>query len=199
MPLTLLRSCAAALLLAAPLCASETVTREQALDAVRVFDANALGNLTGTATPQQASDAVAKASNTLLRFALDSDDVVVDLGMDSVPWCDVKRGIADMTHSGERGLLLAAYLSGSVKSQLQSGRRDPNPYAGWTAMLRVYRAMKVREDVAVPEAEVLLAKQRDGTLEAFAAEALNRSKDKLSRAYGPGAQSTPQTAVTSVP
>lgn len=178
------RSCVAALLLSLPALAADTVSREQVLEAVRVFDANACGSVPGASSAQDASEAVARASNTILRFALDSDDVSVDLGTDAVPWCDVKKGIAAMTNSGERGLLLAAYLSGSVKAQLQSGRKDANPYAGWTAMLRVYRALKVREAVNVPEVEDLLARQKAGTLEAFAAETLQRSTDKLRKAYG---------------
>jgi hypothetical protein len=51
-------------------------------------------------------------------------------------------------------------------------------------MLKVYRAMKVRDGVSVPEAEALLARQMDGTLESRAAAALKRSREKLQKTYG---------------
>jgi hypothetical protein len=96
----------------------------------------------------------------------------------------VKKGIAELSNSGERGLLLAAYLAGCVKAQLSSGKQDPNPFAGWTAMLKIYRAMKIREGVSIPEAELLLSHQNDGSLEAYSVEASQRSSERLRKAYG---------------
>jgi hypothetical protein len=180
MPRLLLLACVSALA-AAPAPAHGGVTRAQVLDAIRVFDANAT---VGPGQGRAAADEVAKASNTILKFALESDDVVVDLGPNAVTWCDVKKGLADMPHSGERGLLLAAYLSGCVKAQLASGRLDANPFEGWVAMLRLYRAMKLREGVTIPEAEALLSRQADGTLRDYAAAALARSTEALRKAYG---------------
>ena len=185
MPRYLLRASALALALAAPLFAAETVSRDQVLAAIRTFDAN---TSSAPASAAAATDAVARASNTILKFSLESDAVVVDLGTDSVPWCDVKKGLADLPNSGDRGLLLAAYLSGSVRTQLETGKQDPNPLAGWTAMLRVYRNLKMREGVRIPEVEGLLAHEADGTLPAFAAEAVRRSAENLRRTYGPPKQ-----------
>jgi hypothetical protein len=184
MPRFLLHASALALAFAAPLLGADPVSKAQVLDAIRVFDANASGSVIAPKPGQDANDAVARASNTILKYALESDDVVVDLGANSVPWCDVKKGIAELSHSGERGLLLAAYLSGSVKAQLESGKQNANPYAGWVAMLRLYHTIKVREGVTIPEIDALMARQADGTLEAYAAEALQRSKDGLRQAYG---------------
>jgi len=185
MPRLFALACASALAAAALPCPAlaSGVTRAQVLEAIRVFEANA----TGGASPgraAEAADAVAKASNTILKFAVESDDVVVDLGPNAVTWCDVRKGIADMPHSGERGLLLAAYLSGCVKAQLASGGQDANPFEGWVAMLRLYRAIKVREGVTIPEAEALLSRQMDGTLRDYAAAALARSTEALRKAYG---------------
>ena len=52
-------------------------------------------------------------------------------------------------------------------------------------MLRIYRAIKMREGVSIPEADALLAHQNDGTLESFAAEASHRSQERLRKIYGP--------------
>jgi hypothetical protein len=186
---------ALALALALPLHASEPVTRSQVLDAIRSFEANSPGNLASSRPAQEASDAVARASGTIARFSLESDDVVVDLGAESVPWCDVTKGLPEVSRSGERGLLLAAYLSGCVKAQLALGKPDPSPYPGWISMLRVYRAMKVRDGVLVPEAEALLSRQMDGTLESRAAAALQHSRDSLQKTYG-AAAAPPRQIVT---
>ena len=195
MPRLSLCAPALALAFASALHASEPVTRPQVLDAIRLFEANAPGNLASPRPAQEASEAVARASGTIARFALESDDVVVDLGTDSVPWCDVRKGLAELSRSGERGILLAAYLSGCIKAQLLSGKPDPNPFPGWVAMLRVYRAMKIHDGVAVPEVEALVARQMDGTLEAYAVAALQRSRDNLQKAYG-GAGDAPRTVET---
>ena len=184
MPRISLCAPALALAFAATLHGSEPVTRPQVLDAIRVFEANAPCNLASSTPAQEACDSVARATGLIARYALESDDVVVDLGTDSVPWCDVRKGLPELSRSGERGLLLAAYLSGCIKSQLLSGKQDPNPFPGWVAMLRVYRAMKIRDGVEVPEVEALVARQRDGTLEAYALAALQRSRDGLQKAYG---------------
>jgi hypothetical protein len=188
MPRFLFCAPALALAFASQLHASEPVTRSQVLDAIRSFEASAPGNLASTQPAQEASDAVARASGTIARYTVESDDVVIDLGPDSVPWCDVSKGLGELPRSGERGILLAAYLSGCVKAQLAEGKPDPNPYPGWVAMLRVYRAMKVRDAVSVPEAEALLARQMDGTLETRAAAALQHSRERLQKTYGADAQ-----------
>jgi hypothetical protein len=193
MPRSLPTLAALSLCVAATLQAAEPVSRVQVLDAIHTFETYASG---GGAAPSAVAfdknDAVVRASNTIFRFAVDSDDVVVDLGPDSVTWCDVKKGLSDLPNSGARGLLLAAYLAGSVKSQLQSGKHDPNPYPGWLAMLRVYRAVRMREGVTIPEVEPLLARQAAGTLEAYAADAVRRSAEALRRTYGsPAKQAGP--------
>lgn len=184
MPRLLLHAAAASLALATQALASGAVTRDQVLDAIRSFEANAVGGIAAAKSPGEANAAAAKASNVILRYAVESDDVVVDLGPDSVPWCDVKKGLADNPNAGQRGLLLAAYVSGCIRAQFLSGRQDPNPLPGWVAMLRVYRAMRVSEGTRIPEVEALLARQVDGSLESFAAEALKRSTERLKGKYG---------------
>lgn len=184
MPRLYLRVLALALASAAPALASQSVTRAEALDAIRAFESNAAGGLTASKSQDQVSGAVARASDTILKYSLESDDVVVDLGASSVPWFDSRRELSDLPHTGERGVLLVAYLSGSVKAQLESGKQDPNPYQGWVSMLRMYRALKIHEGVAIPEVEALVARQMDGTLESYAAAAVQHSKDSLRKAYG---------------
>jgi hypothetical protein len=199
MPRLYLRVFALALASAAPAFASESVTRAQALEAIRAFEANAAGAITASTSAKRASDAVASASDTILKYALESNEVVVDLGAESVPWFDAKRDLSDLPHSGERGVLLIAYLSGSIKAQLASGRLDPNPCAGWIAMLRMYHALKIRDGVPIPEIEALAAHQMDGTLESFADAAVERSRESLRKAYGVSGPQPKQIVTASQP
>ena len=184
MPRFLKRACVAAVVLATPALASEAISKADVLAAIRTFEANTSANLTSLKADAQIDDALASSSATITRFALESDSVVVDLGADAVPWCDLRKGVAGVT--GSRGLLLAAYLSGGVKAQLLAGKQDANPYPGWVAMLRVYRIAKMREGIVIPEIETLLAKQMDGTLEGYALDAEHRSIEALRRTYGDG-------------
>ena len=188
MPQFLQRACVLAVALATPAFAFApgAVSKAEVLAAIRTFEANATENLTASKPDTQIDQALAAASATIVRFALESDDVVVDLGADAVPWCDLRKGIAGVSSAGGRGLLLAAYLSGGVKAQLRSGKQDPSPYPGWVEMLRVYRVAKMREGTVIPEVEALLARQMNGSLKAYAADAELRSLEALRRTYGDG-------------
>jgi hypothetical protein len=200
MPRNFLRTAVLAMALASPALASPPITGSEVLDAIRTFDANASGSVTVTARPGDPNVLVTEASNIILRYVLESDDVVVDLGTDSVTWCDVTKGLSDLPHSGERGLLLAAYLAGSVKAQLESGRQNASPYPGWVAMLKIYRSVKIREGISIPEVETLLARQMDGTLESYAGAAMKRSADSLRRKYGAAAgQAKPAVTASAQP
>jgi hypothetical protein len=184
MPQFLKRACVAAVVFATPAFATEPISKAEVLAAIRTFDANSSANLTASKPEAEIDEALAASTATITRYALESDDVVVDLGPDAVPWCDLRKGVAGVASTEGRGLLLAAYLSGGVKAQLLSGKQDPNPYPGWVAMLKVYRIAKMREGVTIPEVESLLARQMDGTLEAYALDAEHRSIEALRRTYG---------------
>ena len=154
------------------------------LDAIKSFEGNLPTNVAIPGKTAKAStDALAKAANVIVKFAIDSDQVVIDMGPDAVTWCDVKRGVNGMANSGERGLIFAAYLSGEIKAQLSTQQHDPNPYAGWVSALRLYKALKVRDNLKIAELDVLAAKQQDASLEAFAADAAKRSIARLDANY----------------
>ena len=51
-------------------------------------------------------------------------------------------------------------------------------------MLRVYRVLKMREGVTIPEVEALMARQIDGSLESYSVVALQRSNESLRKTYG---------------
>ncbi len=199
MPRSLIRVLALALATALPAFAGGSVTRAQALDAIRSFESGAAAGVTDSRAPGPARDALAAASSTIVKYALESEDVVVDLGASSVPWLDTGTDPAAVARSGERGVLLVAYLSGAVRAQLQSGRQDPNPYPGWIAMLRLYRGIKIREGTSIPEVDALVARQINGTLESYAAAAVQSSRDSLRRTYGTGVGQAKQVVASAQP
>ena len=187
MPLPSLRIAVLAASLSACLSLSATpkaMTQAQALEAIQTFEGNLpTGISVGEKSAKDSTEKMAAAANAIVQYAIQSDSVVVDMGPDSVTWCDVKKGVAGMAHSGERGLLFAAYLAGEIKAQLHAGKSDPNPYAGWVETLHVYKALRLRDGLKIAEIEVLAQKQKDGSLEAFAAEAAKRSVARLEASY----------------
>ncbi|HEY1848990.1 MAG TPA: hypothetical protein VGG37_07280, partial [Opitutaceae bacterium] len=109
----ILGACALALALppSAP-AAPAPVSRAQALGAIAAFEQSSPVCLVPRAAAAGGAAVVAGAARTITRFALESDEVVVDLGPDALPWCDTSRGAAGLPREGERGLLLVAYLCG---------------------------------------------------------------------------------------
>ena len=160
------------------------MTSAQALEAIQSFEGNLpTGISVGAKSAKESTDKMAAAANAIVQYAIQSDTVVVDMGPDAVTWCDVKKGVTGMAHSGERGLLFAAYLAGEIKAQIRTGKNDPNPYAGWVEALHVYKALRMRDGLKIAEIETLAAKQKDGSLEAYAAEAAQRSVARLEANY----------------
>jgi hypothetical protein len=157
-------------LLATPAFASETVTKAQVLDAIRTFDANASGNL---AAPEAGAPRRRRRwrgpRTRSSKYALESDDVVVDLGPDSVPWCDVKKGLRPLTpasagSSSRPTSPAASRRSSSRESRTRTPTRAGSRCSGSTA----------RQDARGgrdPRGRGLLARQMDGTLEAYAVAA----------------------------
>ena len=187
MPLTPLRIAVLAASLSACLVGSaesQPMTSAQALEAIQSFEGNLpTGISVGAKSAKESTDKMAAAANAIVQYAIQSDTVVVDMGPDAVTWCDVKKGVTGMAHSGERGLLFAAYLAGEIKAQIRTGKNDPNPYAGWVEALHVYKALRMRDGLKIAEIETLAAKQKDGSLEAYAAEAAQRSVARLEANY----------------
>lgn len=191
MPRPALGACALALaLVPSALAAPAPVSRAQVLDAIAVYERSSPVCLVPRAAPGGEAAAVAGAARAITRFALESDEVVVDLGPDALPWCDTRRGAAGLPSGGERGLLLVSYLCGSVKAQLRCGCADANPLPGWTEMLAAYRTLRLQGAGRIAEVESLLSHEADGTLTDQAKVSLVRSRERLRRAYGPPAQAS---------
>ncbi|MBS0658617.1 MAG: hypothetical protein JSR82_10285 [Verrucomicrobia bacterium] len=80
-----------------------------------------------------------EAALEIMRFADKSPLVNVIISPKSVPWIGEK---IEMKHNS---LLLAAFVAGNVRSQMDSGNRKDDPVAGVRQALETYR--KIREQV----------------------------------------------------
>jgi hypothetical protein len=100
-----------------------------------------------------------------MTFAEDSDDVLISLDSSVVSW---------MRHQPkyeQADLLLAVFVAGNVRSQLESGEPGDDSYAGLQEVFRVYRDLQRRQaDVKIPEIETLMDKDKVGTLKSYLAE-----------------------------
>jgi hypothetical protein len=139
--------------LAACLCLStaraEPVSKGEAREAIAVLEKSVLG---ANAT---------EAAATITRFADESEEVLIVVGPETMPWVQDAAG----PDAKIRELLTAAYVAGDVKAQLAKKRPDDDPYSGWLFVIKAYREIRGKKSrISIPEVEELMAKEKDGTL-----------------------------------
>ena len=141
---------------------AEPVTRREVLAAIAVLQKDVTS-----------PDAMAAAA-TVTRFGKDSDDVLITVGSETLPWVQADVPDAEVR---VRALLMAAYFAGNIKSQLEKRQPVDDPYSGWLAAIKAYRQiLRKQPDMVVPELEDLISKEEAGTLKAEA-ERLRRHQD----------------------
>lgn len=96
-------------------------------------------------------------SRLVMLYTLQTSDAVVILGRDELRWID---------SDGKYGtVLLAAYLSGNIQSQLNSGVKRNDRYAGLLSLFRAYRALRENDkDFKIPQVDDLLSLQQEDRL-----------------------------------
>jgi hypothetical protein len=150
---TLRRAFAAALLLC---CGSrglaEVPTRHDALAAIAVLEKTVVG-------PE-----AAEAAKTIVTYAQVSDDVMVDIGPDEVPWVDEKWGIDKDDELSGQSMLLAAFIAGNVRSQIKNDRAEDDTYSGWLFAIDAYNRLRAKNPFRSPSIESLSKMESGGTL-----------------------------------
>jgi hypothetical protein len=97
-------------------------------------------------------------AKAVIVFAAQTPDAEVTLGKRELKWVGGKEDKRGM-------LLLAAYAGGNTLSQLNSGVKRDDPYAGLLQVFRVYRALRRRDkDFRNDEVDRLLGLHRQGRL-----------------------------------
>lgn len=99
-------------------------------------------------------------SRLILLYALQSSNTSAALGTEELGWAGVDKG--DPRRSL---LLLAAYASGNIRSQLSSGVKRNDRYSGLLALFGVYRALQKRDGkFSISAVETLLARHKEAKL-----------------------------------
>jgi hypothetical protein len=150
---TLRRILATALLAAFATCGfAATPTRHEALQAITVLEKNVVG--------QEA----AEAARTIVMYANLSDDVLVNLGPDEIPWVDEKWGLEKEQELSCQSMLLAAFVAGNVRSQIKNDRAEDDTYSGWIFAIDAYNRLRAKGAFKSPSIESLSKMEGEGTL-----------------------------------
>lgn len=139
--------------------AEKSVSKDEALKAIEVFEKD------------PSSTEGFTAASTIMAFAKTSDAVKLSLSKAVVPWLKGK----DAPDADTRGMLLTAYIAGNVRSQLANGKAADDVYAGWQQVIATYDQLhQINSTVKVTEIDDLKAKEKAGTLRAYAAEVVKK-------------------------
>jgi hypothetical protein len=129
-----------------------TPSKEEVLGAIAVMEKN----VTSPEAPG--------AAKTIVVYAQLSDDVMVDIGQEQLPWVSEKWNLAPEKERTCQSLLMAAFVAGNVKSQLKAEKAEDDTYAGWIFTIYTYRQLKDHFAFRSPAIEELIKMQADGKL-----------------------------------
>jgi len=127
-------------------------SKQEVLDAITVMEKN----ISGPEAPG--------AAKTIVVFAQLSDDVMVDIGEEELPWLSEKWNLGKDQEQTCQSLLMAAFVAGDVKSQLKREKAEDDTYSGWLFTIETYHRLKARYDFTSPAIEGLSRMQSDGKL-----------------------------------
>jgi hypothetical protein len=110
-------------------------------------------------TADPLGDRAEVAARVVLIYVMQTPDAAVMLGEDELAWAGIRK-------DDKRSLpLLAAYLAGNAQSQLNSGVKRNDRYAGLLSLFGVYRQLKAKDkDFRIAEVEDLLKLHKDDKL-----------------------------------
>ena len=129
-----------------------TPSKHDALVAISVLEKS----LTGS----QAVD----AAKTIVTYAQVSDDVMVDIGPDEIPWVSEKWGLGEERELACQSMLLAAFVAGDIRSQIKNDRAEDDTYSGWVFAIDAYKRLRAKSAFRSPSIELLSKMEANGTL-----------------------------------
>ena len=147
------RSLAAAAFLACGACGfGATPTKHEVLQAIAVMEKSV------------SSPEAVDAAKLIVVYAQVSDDVMVDIGPDQLPWVNEAWGLEKDRETALQSLLMAAFVAGNVKSQIRNDRAEDDTYSGWIFVIGAYNRLRQKEHFSSPSIDSLLRMQSSGTL-----------------------------------
>lgn len=105
-----------------------------------------------------------EAAKTIVIYAQVSDDVLVDIGPEQLPWLDEDWGMAKEREQSCKSLLLAAFVAGDVRSQIKNDKAEDDTYSGWIFAIDSYNRLRAKEPFKSPSIDTLSKMRADGTL-----------------------------------
>jgi hypothetical protein len=165
--MAMMRQCIAALgaLLFATCALAAVPSKQDALQAISVLEKNLL-------SPQAAD-----AAKTVVVYAQMSDDVMVDIGPDQLPWIAEDWGLEKDKEASLHSMLVAAFVAGNVKPQIKNEKAEDDTYSGWVFTIEAYRRLKAKENFRSPSIEALSKLQEQGKLMDHAKEVHTDQQD----------------------
>ena len=110
------------------------------------------------------SPEAAEAAKTIVIYAQVSDDVMVDIGPEQLPWLDEAWGLGKEKEQACKSLLMAAFVAGNVKSQIKNDKAEDDTYSGWIFAIDVYNRLRTRDGFKSPSLDSLSKMRTEGTL-----------------------------------
>ncbi len=131
---------------------AELASKEDVLKAIATFESHAMS--------PQALDAV----TVVTQFAEKSPAVAVALGQQTLPWMGEDWKLPESMTDGISAVLLAAYIGGNIRRQLETGKAEDDPYYGWLLAIEAYRQFTANVEFKSPALEALVDLKRKGKL-----------------------------------
>jgi hypothetical protein len=155
--------------LAAAACGlAATPSKDEALQAISVLERNVT------------SPEAALAAKTIVVYAQLSDDVMVDVGPEQLPWISETWGLDKERESALQSILVAAFVAGNVKPQIKNDKAEDNTYSGWLFAIETYRRLRAKENFSSPSIDSLSKMQSEGKLLEHAREVHMDDEDDAS-------------------
>ncbi len=119
----------------------------------------------------------ADAAKTVVIYAQQSDDVMVDIGQDQLPWIGERWGLDRAREQSNQSLLLAAFVAGNIRSQIKNDRAEDDTYSGWVFAIDAYKRLRSKAPFHSPAIETLQKMEDEGTLLQHAKDVQTRDEE----------------------
>ena len=161
------RTLTAAVFLACASCGFGAVpTKHEVLRAISVMEKSV------------SSPEAVEAAKLIVVYAQVSDDVMVDIGPEQLPWIGESWGLDRDRENACQSMLMAAFVAGNVKSQIKNDKAEDYTYSGWIFVIATYRRLQAKEPFRSPSIDALAKMQADGRLLQHARDAHTRSEEE---------------------
>ena len=109
-----------------------------------------------------------EAAKTVVIYAQQSDDVMVDIGPEQLPWVGERWGLDKAREQNNQSMLLACFVAGNIRAQLRAAKAEDDTYSGWLFAIDAYKRLREKSSFSSPAIENLRKMKDEGTLQQHA-------------------------------